>query len=535
MARRVNGVGRISIRKSIYCAAFLLACGENLGAQAAPDNLAPLSVLEAARSALVKSPQLHLQEQQVELNRGIKQQASGQFDLLLSGGYQQGYTNNPLTALQRLTALESGIVSNNQGTNAATFTFNAPELFRNGIQAGPSIESTRIFDNLSDYTGTNRTVSDFNLSIPLLRNRGREVVAAQETAAGLQINASLFDLRQTITDLLAAVASDYWQYVAALANLQVARGSEERGRTIKENLEELIAADRLPRAEIYETNANLADRIANRIAAEQQVAQAQQQLALAMGLGANEITMVGLPSDDFPPGEILPAPGTDRAVIQRFIDEALRHRADVKGDQTRIAAAQVQQVAARNQLKPLVNLTFAAGASGLDEGKFFVHLLDSPVHGVKGLDLTGGVTFSIDRANNTAKGQVVQANATIRQAQLQLADAERTIASTVAVSVLGLRNAQAELVEARRSVDAFQQSLELQREKIRLGLVSVVDILTVEDRLTTALTTQVQAKLNYSLALAQLRQATGTFVDANQTSVAIDRDVFFTVPFGGRP
>ena len=107
------------------------------------------------------------------------------------------------------------------------------------------------------------------MTVPLLRGRGRDVVAATETAAGIEVEASLLDLNQTISSLLSNTASSYWNAVGAAKNLKVAQGSEERGRIYVENVQTLIAAGRVPEAEIHQVNANLATRSAARIAAEQ--------------------------------------------------------------------------------------------------------------------------------------------------------------------------------------------------------------------------------------------------------------------------
>ncbi len=489
-----------------------------------------LSLLDAAKSTLLKHPALQLQQQQVEINRGIKQQFAGLFDLTYNASYQQGYTNSPLTRASIATALAAGVNANNLGTNLSTFNVNASKLFRNGIQIGPVIDSTRAVDNLTNTTGINRTTSDFQISLPLLRNRGKNIVDAQEIAASLQIEASGYDLRQDITDLLAGLAQAYWTYVASRNSLEVARASEARGSIIFQNVKDLIAADREPRAEVNQAQANLADRIANRIAAEQQVVVAQQQLALAMGLSANEVLQVGVPVDGFPEGQGTAPLPDDPAGVERFIQEGLAQRADILANQKRVDAAQVQKVAAANQLLPQLNLTLSAGASGLDEGTFFVHYLNSPFHQVRGLDVIGGITFSFPPARNAARGQLLQATAAQRQAEIQVTNAARTIASNVVVAYHALRNAQAQLVQAQLSVDSFQKSLDNEREKLRLGIGSIVDILTVEDRLTSATLSTVQANLNYALALTSLRQATGTIVGARQTSMQVDRNTFYTIP-----
>jgi hypothetical protein len=55
-------------------------------------------------------------------------------------------------------------------------------------------------------------------------------------------------------------------------------------------------------------------------------------------------------------------------------------------------------------------------------------------------------------------------------------------------------------------------------------------MLTVEDRLTTALSQLVDAKLAYPLAIIQLRLATGTLIKANQPTHTIDFAMLTTLP-----
>jgi hypothetical protein len=55
-------------------------------------------------------------------------------------------------------------------------------------------------------------------------------------------------------------------------------------------------------------------------------------------------------------------------------------------------------------------------------------------------------------------------------------------------------------------------------------------VLTLEDRLTIAMQSQVNAELAYALALTQLRLATGTIVEPDQAVQSVDRNVFFSMP-----
>ena len=133
--------------------------------------------------------------------------------------------------------------------------------------------------------GLNESHAGLAITLPLLRNRGRAVVDAQEIAARQVLEATRMDLSQLVSDTLATGASRYWNFVAADATLAVYKASEARGSDLLNGTEALVQADRLPANDLNEVRANLADRIASRTAAEQALLQARQQLVLVMGLG----------------------------------------------------------------------------------------------------------------------------------------------------------------------------------------------------------------------------------------------------------
>ena len=127
-------------------------------------------------------------------------------------------------------------------------------------------------------------------------------------------------------------------------------------------------------------------------------------------------------------------------------------------------------------------------------------------------------------------GALTAAQSTLRQAQLRTLETSRSIMASVVTAIAGVRNAIFQLRKAEEAVTASSAALDGEREKYRLGAGQLVDVLTMEDRLTEAEVSQVSAKLNYALALTQLRFATGTIVEPAKTVQSIDRDVFLTVP-----
>ena len=491
-----------------------------------PQAPRPLLTLQQALETTLLHPQVRIGEQQILSSLGVQREASGIFDRLYSSSAQQSFAPTPLSTAQQV-ADGSG-TPKAAFTNLTTFNGGASQLFRNGVTAGPIVELDRSRDRLLNAAGINQSRMAYQVTIPLLRNRGPEVVAAREAAAGVQVQASVLDLSQTYTDLLANTAVSYWDLVGALRLAAVAASSEERGRMFLQNVQDLIQADRIPRNDLNQVRANLADRTASRIEAEQQVVVARQQLALAMGVPPEQIATVPDPAEDFP--ETIPAPPGDPDLVRRYIVLALSQRADYLAAQKRVEAQRRLLPPATNAFRPVIDLTFSAGYSGLREGLYPNSYLAALLLGVHGMDAAGGVRYEFAPRNNAAAGALAQVESAIRQAELLADTSARAISSEVVVSLEGVRNAGLRLGKAHESVEAFQAALDGEREKYRLGFGSLVDILTTEDRLTIALTSEVQARLEAAVELARLRHATGTLMEPNATVPRVDWRYFVPLP-----
>ena len=124
----------------------------------------------------------------------------------------------------------------------------------------------------------------------------------------------------------------------------------------------------------------------------------------------------------------------------------------------------------------------------------------------------------------------MRAQSSVRQAELRTLQTSQTIMASVVTAVAGVRNAALQLQRAREAVASSQAALDGEREKYRLGVGQLVDVLTMEDRLTTAEQNQVTAELGYALALTQLRFATGSIVEPDKAVQSVDQEVFLTVP-----
>ncbi|MBP7779224.1 MAG: TolC family protein [Acidobacteria bacterium] len=505
-------------------------------AQNRPALPAPLDIVVAVQSTLERHPLLAVQRQRVAISQAVRQQRSGAFDTLVEGGATEQRTNTALTEAERMGALAAGVPVSALTENTFGVSGSAQRLLRSGIALGPSVVVNRATDNFQTLEGVNRTRVSFDVTVPLLRGKGAAIVAGPETAAGIDVDASWLDLGQQAADLVLDTASRYWQYVASGRQLEIVTQSEARGRTYVEAVTTLVDADRLPRSEINQAQANFDSRAAGRFALEQQVIEARSGLALAMGLPPDEIAGLPSPVDAFPDGlsEAPPSIAPDR--VQALIELALARRADYLAAEKRRAAADVLRQVAGNRVRPQLDLTLSTGYSSLRAGRSPGAFLGAPFTQAAGPDAVVGMRWVRPLANIAAQGERAEFEAAYQQALWLRAERARVIATEVVNAVTALTNGTLRLTRATGAVRGFQAALDGEQDKLRLGVGSLTDLLTVEGRLTEALLDLVAAQQAYALGVVQLRYASGTLVDGAVLTPPA-REVFFRPlsPAGGRP
>jgi outer membrane protein TolC len=522
----------IDRRIVVTAAACVLAC--SLGAQSPITEPKPaslpdtgLGIVQAVQITIDLNPLLHIQEQQVAISKGVLLSQQGIFDTNVGATVNQARSYTPLTKSSSQTAQLAGIDTGSDNINSTSTNLNGSKLFRTGLSVSPSVQLNRSTDNLTNQTGLNNSSMGVDVRLPLMRNRGRAAVAAGETAAGYQVDASSYDLSQTASQLIANTASSYWNYLGAFQSLDIYRNSEQRGAELLSSLRTLVAADAMPRAELDNAVANLASRTASRVSAEQQVIQARQALVVAMGLGPDQIVGLPAPIDPYPDGTTQPLLPVTPEALRGYIQLALSRRADLLSARKSLESSQTLAIAAKNQIRPQVDATLHLGYSGLQETTRFDKYLASIFQNIYGPNVTGGIEYHFPLENRSARGQLIQSQGSVNQAQLHINDVERNIASNVVTAATGLNSSVLQLQQAQQASRSFLSALEGQRDKLRLGVGSLLDILQTEDRYISAALNEISAKVGYSVAIANFRLATGTYLVPDQPVQSVDRAAFY--------
>jgi outer membrane protein len=509
-------VPRWAVSAAVATLGFVAAAGVSPASRAqGPDT--GLRLLDAVRMTLTHDPNISLVRSRVESSRGALLAATGQFD--------------PLVALDasRAETASSGDFGNRVAVSSTVGLF---QLVPTGLSLAPEVELARTEDG--GAAADNQATVSFALRQPLLRGRGRSVVAAATRSAAEELEASRLDLQHAVSTRLAAVVSQYWTVAAAALDLEVLQTTEESSRALLATTRRLIAADVTPAAEAVQIEADVVAREANRIAAEQALYAARQALGREIGLEAAETVSLPLPSDPFPQidPEAVPEPERDGLELTR---EALARRADLRAARRRLAAAQTLLAAARNALRPQLDLLFTPSYSGRVTGDGVGDFFSPVFQDVPGLSTLLGISLSWPLRNRQAEGALIQTQANVDQAALEVDLIAKGIGAETLTALDTVGSSALQVERAAQAIDLFEVAVENEEKKLQAGTSTLIDLISQRDRLTAARQRWVRAQLVLALALVDLRFQTGTLVTSRGGTETFDLTDVTTLPSFDRP
>ena len=224
---------------------------------------------------------------------------------------------------------------------------------------------------------------------------------------------------------------------------------------------------------------------------------------------------------------------TEIAGEEKLIAHARISRNDLLASRKREDAADVQVAAAMKNLLPQFDFTYEMGYAGLEEGDVLQDFFSAYGRHTSGLNVFAGLRLSLPVENNTARGELVRRRSVYRQQTRRTLELERQTLSNILVALSALRRSAEEFARSMESVAYYRETVENERQKLNLGMSTLIDLVTYEDRLTGAEANVVAKQLKYATALVRLRFETGTLVAADpdepEKSV-VEMEAFTRVP-----
>ncbi len=488
-----------------------------------------IPLLSSVEATLDQQPNILIQKEQTNFTQGAYEEQSGAFDSFLRPSLTRSRANTPLTKLNQTT-----FGAEKQTAKITDGTLKLDKKLRNGVTLGPQVNLTQnnTTNDLDDTS--NRANVDFVITVPLLRDRGRDATGAAEMAAQKTYESSLSKYRFVSSQSILTTVTAYWNYVAAFRSLEIRKESEARAKELVDKTKILVEKEERPRADLDQLVANLADKTSSRIRTEQTLTEQKQALGFAMGIPFDKIDELPLPSESFPePPKTNAYPSLQEK--DPLIKIAIQRRGDLMESKLREKAADILRVSSKNGLLHKLDINVSGGYSGLDEGSGAHSYFDSLEENVSGFNSKVGVSYEWPFENASARGRYIQSKATLQQRKIQTYDLKRQISSKVATAILALRRTSEELRASILAYKTYEKAVQNEKEKLRLGMSTFIDVIDIDDRLLSTKLQHVSAHQRYAIALAQLRFETGTFFDSVEEKNSLKRDHLVTIPLRDQP
>lgn len=476
-----------------------------------------IDLFAAVRKTMENQSSIQIQREQVNIAKGANQAAGGDFDWKMETYMTQRQDNSPVSAMDYTTAVKT-LDTTETGVRFA-------KLFSQGIYIEPGLKYTGYDYSLpsNQHADPLKTGSvSLVLRVPLLQGLGHENTGYREISSLFELDAARLNLKHDITTSVHNAVQAFWGYLAAHDQLAVYSEAEERARMIVEKTDALVKANEAPAAEIINVKANLADKETARISAEQTYVSARARLGTTMGIPASEIDNIPPPRGSFPK--------LDRKILAnvlagdsaKYNEIALINRNDLEAIRKQNESLTAQLKAARNRLKPQLNLEFSVGYDGVRNSSGTSQSLQTIEYHQDEPDWTTGFRISCPLENNTAKGELEQVQAKCRQGSIQENELMRNIRTQISVTRSDLLNICNEIQKSEEAVSNYTKAISNEREKYLMGETTILGLLYIEDRRDVAFVNNISVRQKAALAIARLRYETGRLVRFSNDEVIVE-------------
>jgi outer membrane protein TolC len=326
-------------------------------------------------------------------------------------------------------------------------------------------------------TGVNLTQSLFDYTA-IERKRG---AATNEKAAQY----SLKNARELV---VLAVANTYLQALAGAARVDTAVAEVQTAQALYDKAADQQTAGVSPAIDTLRAHVELQTRQQQLIVARNDYAIEKLTLARVIGLP---------PGQEFTLTTAAPYEPLAAAGVEEDLRRAYLSRPDYLAAAEQLRSAEEFRRAATAENYPSLNLAGDYGAAGIRPGSS---------HGV----FEVGATLTIPVfAGGKIHGDVLEAEATLRQSRQQLENLRGRIDYEVRTALLDL-NAAADQVEvARSSVDLANQTLEQARDRFTAGVTDNLEVVQAQETVVAANESYISSLYAHNLAKVQLAQAIG--------------------------
>ena len=310
----------------------------------------------------------------------------------------------------------------------------------------------------------------------------------QYRAAARSEDASRFNLKDARDLVVLATGNAYLQAIAGAARVDTAQAQVTTAKALYDKAVAQQQAGTSPAIDTLRAQVQYQTRQQQLIAATNDFAKQKLTLARVIGLAPGQEFSLTENS----PYEAFPIPEVDDAIRRAYAS-----RSDYKAAAGRVAAARFEYSAARAGYYPSLNFAADYGEIGAVPGDVL-----PTFHAVGTLNIPifeGGKVHS----------DVLKADASLRQAEAQLADVRGLIDQDVRNAIFDLKSS-AELVEvAQSNVKLAEEALTQSRDRFSAGVTDNLEVVQAQEAVASAHESLISSLYSHNLAKVSYARAIG--------------------------
>jgi len=488
-----------------------------------------LSLRDAIERALRDNLDIRVERYDLEFPDLQTSEARGAYDPQAGFSIARASSSTPTTSI-----LQGGGIST-ETASSQTFGPTISQLLPSGGSVNARFPTIRASTNNAFSFVDPLFSSDLTIGFeqPLLRGLFNNPVRRQLRILNLDSKITETQFRQSVAEIVLRVEEQYWNLVYSNAVHKAREESRDLAVKQRDQIGQKVQAGLLTPVALTAANAEVAARDQDMLQAEVQIVAAQNALKrLLAGDPTAPIWRERLVPLDRP--EIRDPPATLADALQ----QALERRPEVVRLALQTQQQRVDREFASWETKPRVDLTGSFASIGR-AGEVFRPIYD-PEGGIAPVGRESDQThpafgryrkawnqvfdYSFPQwtvrldvkmpiFNRAAEAQVAQVDVSLRQLEMQVKAQQQSIMVEVA-------NAYETVVLQRRVLGVATQARELSQEQVsgemarfEVGFTTTFEVLRYQRDLAEAQVRELRAIIDYQIAVASLRKATGNNVD----------------------
>jgi len=418
-------------------------------------------------------------------------------------------------------------------------TFNYSQLMQNGTQYQVGFGETKSTTNsgFSNFNPAFNSSLSFNITQPLLRNRGAYVNRLPIMVARSRVRKTEYDLKNNIIGFLNTAELAYWQAVQLRESLRVQESALDLADKFLKRSQRELALGAISKLDIYQPELQFVQSQANVSQARYQVL--QQDEALRRQIGADldpDLRKLPIVLTETP----APPPSTGTLDGESLVEKALTLRPDLKSavQDLDIDDLTIRQIS--NIMRPDLSLTGVYTAQGRG-GTAFVRsnvFTDVGSRSTVTQVIPGGFGDSLDQLfgfgfpiygfglrlrlpikNRSASADMADAVVNKRRDALQARAAEQQIRQEVLQAVNQVESSKTAVDLAVKSRDFAQLRLDAENKKYELGTSQIFLVLQAQQDLINAESNVVFQSVGYRRNVLALLRTTGELLQERGVAI----------------